>query len=146
MRLALDLIPGLRLQFSGEEPPEVCEGLANGTYLKALHLGGERDERAVVAAAASYVRGFPMFDTWHPDKRGGTGVPSWSRLAAVGSLPSEFAVSGGLTPESVGACVRLVHPSAVDVRSGVERESDGRKDEGKMRAFVRAVREADAQA
>jgi phosphoribosylanthranilate isomerase len=51
-------------------------------------------------------------------------------------------VSGGLTPENVGACVRAVRPYAVDVRSGVE--SNGVHDPAKVRAFVRAVRDADA--
>jgi len=38
--------------------------------------------------------------------------------------------------------VKAVRPFGVDVRSGIE--TDGRKDEKKMRAFVRAVRDADA--
>jgi phosphoribosylanthranilate isomerase len=46
--------------------------------------------------------------------------------------------------ENVGACVRTLRPFAVDVRSGVE--TSGEKDPEKMRAFVRAVREADAEA
>jgi len=52
-------------------------------------------------------------------------------------------VSGGLTPENVGDCVRRVRPYAVDVRSGIE--TGGVKDPQKMRAFVHAVMEADAQ-
>ena len=86
----------------------------------------------------------PLFDAWHPTKRGGTGVTfDWKGLARA-DLPPAFAVSGGLTAENVSECVRLLRPDAVDVRSGVE--TDGRKDERKLRAFVRAVREADAQA
>jgi phosphoribosylanthranilate isomerase len=50
-------------------------------------------------------------------------------------------MSGGLTPENVGACIRRVRPYAVDVRSGVE--TAGAKDFEKMCAFVRAVRTAD---
>jgi phosphoribosylanthranilate isomerase len=40
--------------------------------------------------------------------------------------------------------VTAVRPYAVDVRSGVE--TNDRKDRAKMRAFVRAVRESDAEA
>jgi phosphoribosylanthranilate isomerase len=52
-------------------------------------------------------------------------------------------VSGGLTPANVFDCVRTVRPYAVDVRSGIE--TAGNKDAAKMRAFIRAVREADEQ-
>lgn len=144
VRYAQEAIPGLHLQFSGEEPPEFCEGLSGLRYLKALHLGGPRNDTAVIASAASYRRGVPLFDSWHAHKRGGTGLPfSWSGLAAS-NRPPVFAVSGGLTAENVGECVRRFEPNLVDVRSGVE--TNGRKDQQKMRAFVRAVREADAQA
>jgi phosphoribosylanthranilate isomerase len=142
VRRAVDAIGGLHLQFSGEEPPELCETVASVPYLKAFHLGGPDDE-AVLARISAYPRAMPLFDAWHPHKRGGTGVTlPWQRLARA-KRPAAFAVSGGLTPENVAECLRLLKPSVVDVRSGVE--TDGRKDPRKMRAFVRAVREADAQ-
>jgi phosphoribosylanthranilate isomerase len=141
---ALAGIPGLRPQFSGDEPPEFCERLAPGGYLKAFHLGGVRDDTEVIESSAQYPRAFPLFDSWDMSKRGGTGKTfSWERLAR-NVKPAAFGVCGGLTPENVGRCVRLLRPAAVDVRSGVE--SGGRKDEEKMRAFVRAVKEADAEA
>jgi len=144
VRKAQSAIPGLHLQFSGDEPPQLCESLAALTYVKALHIGGPSEDAVVVARAMEYPRGFPMFDTWSPQKRGGTGtVFPWARLARA-TRPSAFAVSGGLTAENVGECVRLLKPDVVDVRSGVE--TNGRKDERKMRAFVRAVKEADAKA
>ena len=143
VRQAQAAIPGIHLQFSGDESAEFCESLAVLTYFKALHLGGPNDDAAIIAQAATYPRAIPLFDTWHPEKRGGTGVTlAWSRLEQA-ARPAVFAVSGGLTAENVGECVRLLKPSVVDVRSGVE--TDDRKDERKLRAFVRAVREADAQ-
>lgn len=143
VRYAQEAIAGLHLQFSGDEPPAFCEAHASLSYMKALHLGGPHDEGEVAASASAYTRGVPLFDSWHPHRRGGTGVTfSWSRLAAVGK-PPVFAVSGGLTAENVAECVRLLRPNVVDVRSGVE--TNGRKDEAKVRAFVHAVREADAQ-
>lgn len=144
VRAAERAIEGLRLQFSGDESPELCESLAAGEYLKALHLGGPEPVADAIARGTGYRRGIPLFDSWHPEKRGGTGVTlAWSRLSQA-VRPKIFAVSGGLTAENVGECVRLLRPNMVDVRSGVE--SNGRKDESKLRAFVRAVREADAQA
>lgn len=51
-------------------------------------------------------------------------------------------VAGGLNAENVGEAIRLLSPWGVDVVSGVEREP-GRKDAGKLKAFVAAVRRAE---
>jgi phosphoribosylanthranilate isomerase len=84
----------------------------------------------------------PLFDTWAPDRIGGTGRAwAWPQAKAV-ARQYPMVVSGGLTPENVDGAVRELHPWAVDVCTGVEAEP-GRKDHAKLRAFVAAVREAD---
>lgn len=134
-------------QFHGEEPAEACEAFAAGPYLKAYHVrsGAEANRAAFERIAAPYAHATWLFDTARADGRsGGSGRTFDWGLARALAGPRAIVVSGGLTPENVGACVRAVRPFAVDVASGVE--SDGRKDPRKVRAFVAAVRAADAEA
>ncbi|MCA0400141.1 MAG: phosphoribosylanthranilate isomerase [Proteobacteria bacterium] len=85
----------------------------------------------------------PPKDAAYP---GGHGkVFDWSILSA---LPHDmpFMLSGGLTPENVGAAIRTLRGmglslTGVDVSSGVE-SAPGVKDLAKIRAFVAAAREA----
>lgn len=60
---------------------------------------------------------------------------NWS-LAAGMQRP--FALAGGLGPENVAEAIEELHPWAVDMSSGLE--TDGVKDEAKIRAAVAAVR------
>jgi len=137
---------GFTLQFSGEETAAACERMAAGArYLKAFHVVPDTAIDAFDEGRfAPYASALCLFDSRVGDVRGGTGVAfAWTLIEGVAAR-RPIVVSGGLTPENVGECVRTLRPYAVDVRSGVE--TDGEKDPEKMRAFVRAVREADAQA
>jgi phosphoribosylanthranilate isomerase len=74
---------------------------------------------------------------------GGTGRTHDWRLSrrirdAVGPLP--LFLAGGLRADNVAEAVRAVQPHGLDLCSGVR--SDGRLDEGKLRAFMAAVRGA----
>lgn len=85
-----------------------------------------------------------LLDAYHEGLFGGTGrALDWDALAAqraaLGDLP--LILAGGLTPENVAAAIQRVQPTAVDVASGVE-ASPGKKDPGKLRAFVAAARRA----
>ncbi len=137
-----ELFPDALLQFSGREPAQLVRGFADRA-IKAIHVGDESPEE-LARLCDSYAPALALFDTKVPGEYGGTGTTfEWTRVAEL-ARRRRVMVAGGLTPENVGACVRVVRPFAVDVRSGVE--SDGRKDARKMREFVRAVRENDAAA
>ena len=81
-----------------------------------------------------------LLDTVLDGKTGGTGVPhNWevsSEIVLHAGMP--VILAGGLNPENVRAAVRTVRPYAVDAASGVE--TDGRKDEKKVMAFINNAR------
>jgi phosphoribosylanthranilate isomerase len=137
---------GFTPQFSGDEPANLTEATKATRYVKVYRVAPDAvpDPRAFALHAQAFSRATWMFETHVAGRSGGTGITfDWERARELaGERP--IIVSGGLTPENVGDCVRRVRPYAVDVRSGIE--TAGAKDLEKMRAFVRAVKEADAQA
>ena len=86
-----------------------------------------------------------MLDTWSPDQRGGTGRTwDWEAARPLISTRKVF-IAGGLEPGNVGKVVSAFKPYGVDVSSGVEARVRV-KDPAKVRAFVHAVRLAEALA
>jgi phosphoribosylanthranilate isomerase len=82
-----------------------------------------------------------LIDAYHPTMHGGTGQTVNNEIAlAARSHTDRLMLAGGLTPDNVSEIVRVVRPFAVDVSSGVE-SAPGKKDHGKVRAFVQTVRE-----
>jgi phosphoribosylanthranilate isomerase len=144
--VAAALALGCVAQFSGDESAEFCSATAGSRFVKALHFDAGRAYAPadVEAMAGEFPTADIMFDSRAGEKFGGTGtVGPWDLIAPV-ARRRRVIVSGGLTPENVGTCVRQLRPFGVDVRTGVE--TRGIKDDDKVRAFVRAVRESDAQA
>jgi phosphoribosylanthranilate isomerase len=87
-----------------------------------------------------------LLDSGTREERGGTGKTfawgeAYSFVSALGKV-HPVVVAGGLTPENVGWAVGFLKPWGVDVASGVEARP-GKKDPEKVRAFVKAVRDAD---
>jgi phosphoribosylanthranilate isomerase len=87
-----------------------------------------------------------LLDSSTPEQPGGTGrTLDWKRLAPLVHVMNKSAkviVAGGLTPANITDAMRILRPWGVDVSTGVE-AIPGRKDPVKVRAFVKAVREAD---
>jgi phosphoribosylanthranilate isomerase len=74
---------------------------------------------------------------------GGTGETfNWQIVKEVANKFSVM-IAGGLSPANVGELLTLVRPWGVDVSSGVE--TDGKKDIGKINAFIATVRRLDIE-
>ena len=81
-----------------------------------------------------------LLDTKIGARFGGTGEPFDWKILPETKLP--LIVAGGLNPQNVFEAVSSMRPFAVDVSSGVEKESI-QKDFQMMREFVEQVRLAD---
>ncbi len=77
---------------------------------------------------------------------GGEGIAfDWAQLAeAAKGIGTPIMLAGGLDASNVGEAIAAVRPYAVDVSSGVELER-GVKDHDKIRAFCKAVQDADSK-
>jgi len=135
------------LQLHGHEMPERIAALKARfglPVMKAWPVETAADLAAVPAYAA--VADWILFDARAPKdatRPGGLGRPfDWALLKALDpGLP--FMLSGGLEPGNVGQALAVTRAPAVDVSSGVE-VRPGVKDPSRIRAFIRAVRAADA--
>lgn len=137
------------LQFHGDESPAHCAALAraaNRPFLRAFRVRPDTQAADLLEYERLYRAASPLFaglllDTF-VDAYGGAGkVFDWSLIP--NELAPRVVLSGGLSAQNAADAVVRVRPFAVDVSSGVEL-GKGIKDAGKIAAFVRAVRSADA--
>jgi len=119
------------IQLHGEEPPKACS--LSKPAIKAIRVKSV-DSLEVISKYKDTVSAF-LLDTYTPEVFGGTGqIFNWD-IAAEAKKFGRVILAGGLTPENIEKAVRLVHPYAVDVSSGVEAKK-GRKDHKKMKLFI----------
>ena len=73
--------------------------------------------------------------------RGGSGQPyDYSKLKVPETAAGKgWILAGGLDPHNVAAAIEALHPTAVDVASGVTKACGLAKDEERVKAFVQAV-------
>ena len=136
------------LQLHGKEPPPRVSAIKKRfglPVMKAVAVESKGDLAAVAGYAA--VADWLLFDARAPreaTRPGGLGKPFDWRLLQNIACGVPFMLSGGLDPGNIGEALRITHAPGVDVSSGVER-APGEKDPDKIRAFVRAARQAAAE-
>jgi phosphoribosylanthranilate isomerase len=136
------------LQLHGNEQPlrvAAIKAQFKLPVMKAIAVESKADLAAIARYAAVADR--LLFDARAPreaTRPGGLGKPfDWQLLENLDpGVP--FMLSGGLDAGNVGEALRVTRASAVDVSSGVER-APGVKDPDKIRAFIRAARDAAAK-
>jgi phosphoribosylanthranilate isomerase len=125
------------IQLHGARFPSVNGALGSYSLIRAVAVRADfrpEDLRGLKANAF-------LLDAFDPTLRGGTGKPFDWNLAREARKFGPIILAGGLTPENVGRAIHEVRPFAVDVASGVE-SSPGKKDPAELRAFFKAVEEA----
>jgi phosphoribosylanthranilate isomerase len=124
------------VQLHGTESPEYCAQFSL-PVIKVFELQKESDLKTlddynVSACLVDKPKSIP------------TGTVNWELALKARHPTRKLILAGGLMPENVPEAIRHVKPYAVDVASGVESEKR-KKDSRKIKAFIKAVRETDAE-
>jgi len=130
------------LQLHGDEPPEQVAWLKRKIpVIKAVRVRDSfRPKQLDSFGGASAI----LLDGFDPRRHGGTGKTfNWSLARSSNGFRRIF-LAGGLTPENVAEAIRVAHPYAVDVCSGVEARP-GRKDPARIVALMCAVKTAESK-
>ena len=129
----------------------ISDFLPNGKRRTFVAVPGERftaEGSFGMFFSREFLRGINalLIDSGSPQQPGGTGKSfDWQGAADSVNLIGEaipVVIAGGLTAENVMEAIHILKPWGVDVASGVEAKP-GKKDPEKVRAFVKAVRDAD---
>ena len=123
------------VQLHGDEDEAFIQSLKERTNVevwKAVQIRSAADAEAWIDSRADML----LFDAYHKDERGGTGeVFDWSCLD---EFERPFMLAGGIDSTNVARAIRTVRPYGIDISSGIE--TDGVKDDEKIKAFTNIVR------
>jgi len=138
----LDAVPADVLQLHGHESPERVAEVRARFGLPVIKVVGiaDADDLADLDKYLA-VSDQILVDTKPPKNArlpGGNGLAFDWRLLQGRQWPCPWLLAGGLTPENVGAAIRLTGARQVDVSSGVE-SAPGVKDAERMAAFIQAA-------
>ncbi len=137
-----------RVQLNGDESMEYCQEISL-PIIKAMRISHKYNAEQVSEVLAAWSKNLAglkhqfLLDSYDSERYGGTGKQINWEMAKQVAKNFDIILAGGLTPENVSAAIKTVKPWGVDVSSGVETE--GEKDVNKIKAFIQAVKEADAK-
>lgn len=117
-------------QLHGNESADYIARIQKETgkpVIKAFQIHSEQDVSAAEETIADYI----ILDA-------GTGEGKTFDWNLIDNFKKPYFLAGGLNPDNVAGAMRLLHPYALDVSTGIE--TDGLKDKQKMAAFAAAVR------
>jgi phosphoribosylanthranilate isomerase len=125
------------IQLHGSEPPEACNlGLKVVKAIRVKELS-DLDMLQKYNNVSSF-----LLDAYTPDFLGGTGqIFNWD-IAIEAKRYGRIILAGGLTCENIIEAVNKVQPYGIDVSSGVEGNTKGRKDHNKLKLFIENARKA----
>jgi len=128
------------LQFHGDETPEYLRQFSNLRVIKAIRVKNEKS----LEKMKDYDQDTFLIDTFDSDIPGGTGRLIDISLASIAiKSNNRIILSGGLTPDNIIDVLKKVQPYAVDVCSGVESTTKGKKDYSKLKIFIDNVRKVE---
>ncbi len=124
------------LQFHGSESPEFCVRFKGYKVMKVFRVKDAID----ISRISRYKTFAYFFDTFVPDKPGGTGETfDWRLLRFLETVKQPIFLSGGLSERNVKQAIVTAQPDWVDVCSSVEL-MPGKKDHAKVRRFIVAAK------
>ena len=135
------------------ESPERIAALLNDGVIDAAQLHGDESEEEIIALrkltdkplikafkirALEDVKRAEESPADHILLDAGAGEGRTFDWGLLDSVKRDYFLAGGLSLENVEEAVKRLSPYAVDVSSGIE--TDGKKDEEKMKTFTETVR------
>lgn len=132
-------------QLSGDESDSMLKELRGIAYKGVQPMTAKQAEDDVAYYAKHFTERVYLptllLDAYHPSLAGGTGLSvSADIIHAIADKVPRLMLAGGYTPENVAERVKAYRPWGVDVASGVE--TDGKKDQAKIKAFIEAAKSA----
>lgn len=137
------------VQLSGDETWHYCQKIER-PVIKVIHVAADKKAEQILSEIDMGYRLrsesdlICLLDSEVRGTYGGTGQAFNWQFAREVSARFPVIIAGGLTPAIVGQLIKEVKPWGVDVSTGVE--TDGQKDISKIRAFIKAVRDANGKA